>query len=285
MTVDTVFQALREANPVPHSAAYAEYRVQAAAFLAVTRQRSDQMTTREDEKKLQQDRNTRRGRPAIAIVAIAFVAVIAVGIAMWIGFRESGDVANVPAPPFESGEDAIEAYIAAVQAGDSEAFMSLFRDVNVATWYGGTEEGIREGIRFESALYTPGAAPAPEVSCNDSNRGTRAYFCDVYWAFDPFRWKLDESVTDDLSRLWPGHARVADLRLDADGRIRYIYWEYKEEEVDAEIAANEEAFDAWMVNEHPDLVLPNDTLPSGDFEEFARAYESAIDEFIAQAEG
>ena len=125
MTVDAAFAALVEANPIPDARTYAEHRLEPVAFLTATRERTDNMKTIETETS-PKDTKQRRRQPLVAVVAA--VVVVAVGLVAAIGLRGNDEVANVPAPPFETPEQAVEGYYAALNAGDGEAYFSLFAD-------------------------------------------------------------------------------------------------------------------------------------------------------------
>jgi hypothetical protein len=144
MTIDAAFAALVEANPIPDPRSYAEHKLEPAAFLTATRERTVNMKTIEPESS-PKNKNQRRWQP---LVAVAAAVVIAIGLVTAIALqRNDDDVANVPAPPFETPEQATDAYYAALNAGDGEAYFSLFAD-------GGSDNALanpRGGVALSDA--------------------------------------------------------------------------------------------------------------------------------------
>jgi hypothetical protein len=124
MTIDAAFAALVEANPIPDPRSYAEHRLEPAAFLAATRERTVSMKTIETTN-TPKDKHQRRWQP---LVVVAAAVVIVIGLVTAIALQGNDDVANVPAPPFETPEQAVDAYYEALHAGDGEAYFSLFAD-------------------------------------------------------------------------------------------------------------------------------------------------------------
>lgn len=126
MTIDTAFAALVEANPIPDADAYAEYKLTSAAFLTATRERTIDMQTIEQQES--KKANPQRNWQPLAAVAV-FILVIAIGVATALAVRGGNDdVTNVPAPPFETPQEAVEAYVAVMNAGDGEAYVSMFAE-------------------------------------------------------------------------------------------------------------------------------------------------------------
>jgi len=126
MTIDAAFAALIEANPIPDPRSYAEHKFEPAAFLTATRERTVNMQTI-DQQESGQKAPQRKWQPLAAVAA--FVLVIAVGVVAAITLQGSGsEVTNVPAPPFDTPQEAVEAYYAVLNAGDAEAYFSLFAD-------------------------------------------------------------------------------------------------------------------------------------------------------------
>jgi hypothetical protein len=125
MTVDAAFAALVEANPIPDPRSYAEHRLEPAAFLTATRERTIDMKTIETESSPSETKQ-RRWQP---LVAVAAAVVIGIGLVAAIALQgNDDDVANVPAPPFDTPRQAVDAYYEALNAGDGEAYFSLFAD-------------------------------------------------------------------------------------------------------------------------------------------------------------
>jgi hypothetical protein len=125
MTIDAAFAALVEANPIPDPQSYAEHKLEPAAFLTATRERTVNMKTIEPESS-PKNKTQRRWQP---LVAVAAAVVIAIGLVAAIALQgNDDDVANVPAPPFETPEQAVDAYYAALNAGDGEAYFTMFAE-------------------------------------------------------------------------------------------------------------------------------------------------------------
>ena len=125
MTIDAAFAALVEANPIPDPRSYAEHRLEPAAFLTATRERTRDMQTI-DQQESTQKAPQRRWQPLAAVAA--FVLIIAVGVAASFALRGGDEVTNVPAPPFDTPQEAVEAYYAALNAGDGDTYTSLFAE-------------------------------------------------------------------------------------------------------------------------------------------------------------
>ena len=238
--------------------------------------------------------NVKRG---IWLAAAVFALVVAVGVAVAVALRGTGDVADIPAPPFDSGEDAIAAIHAAQAAGDYPAYLAIFA-VEVAEDGLGprsdtTEERRSERLEFQSALLRLAAAsPDPiantEVSCDA--QGTHVSVCTVFDA-PPVRWRVARALTDDADRLRDAFTSTIRIRLDDDGRI------FSLTESDVAYAADEElnaAVDAWVtwLNEHhptireqTDILLfdPGTNAMTITPDELARATWAALDEYLASA--
>jgi Flp pilus assembly protein TadB len=97
MTIDAAFAALVEANPIPDPRSYAEHKLEPAAVLTATRERTRDMQTI-DQQESRQKGPQRKWQPLAAVAA--FVLVVAVGVAAASALRGGNEVANVPAPPF-----------------------------------------------------------------------------------------------------------------------------------------------------------------------------------------
>lgn len=146
MTIDAAFAALVEANPIPDPRSYAEHKLEPAAFLTATRERTVNMKTIEEES-TPKEKHQRRWRP---LVAVAAAAVIVIGLVAAISLQGDDDVANVPAPPFETPEQAVDAYYEALNTGDAEAYFPLFAD-------GGSDDALansRGGVALSDAKIT-----------------------------------------------------------------------------------------------------------------------------------
>jgi hypothetical protein len=123
MTIDAAFAALVEANPIPDPRSYAEHKLEPTAFLTATRERTKDMQTIDQQESIQ--KRPQRKWPPLAAVA-AFALVIVVGVAAALALRGGDEVTNVPAPPFDTPQEAVEAWVAALNAGDGETYLLLF---------------------------------------------------------------------------------------------------------------------------------------------------------------
>jgi hypothetical protein len=156
MTIDAAFAALVEANPIPDPRSYMEHGLEPAAFLTATRERTKDMQTI-DQQESGEKAPQRRWQPLAAVAA--FVLVIAVGVAAALALQGgSDDVTNVPAPPFDTPQEAVEAWVAAQNAGDGEAYVSLFAPdaSDGALNQGGiaSEKTIKDQVEFIAATET-----------------------------------------------------------------------------------------------------------------------------------
>ena len=146
MQIDTAFQRLRDANPVPDPAALRERRVESDVFLAATQQRSAKMQTQVKPVAMEpapKPPNRRRWVPIAAAAVVA--AVIAIPVLLSSGGDEPEVVDPVPTttvvtttvapttvtpttvapPPAVSSTPVALNYIAARDAWDGEAMASL----------------------------------------------------------------------------------------------------------------------------------------------------------------
>lgn len=98
----------------------------------------------------------RSGRGPLVAAAV-FVVVVALGVAVALAWRGSGqDVVDVPAPPFETGEQAAEAFFGALAGGDYDTFNALFA-AGAPSHFGDasvSEQRLRERFEFEAAGQT-----------------------------------------------------------------------------------------------------------------------------------
>ena len=123
MTIEAAYAALIEANPIRDAEAYAEHRLASAVFLTATRERTETMTTQKTEEVTKSSKQ-RKWQPLAAVAA--FVVVLALGAAALLTLNDGTDAATVPAPPFESPEEAVEAYYNVLERGDADAYAALF---------------------------------------------------------------------------------------------------------------------------------------------------------------
>jgi hypothetical protein len=155
MTIDAAFAALAEANPIPDPRSYAEHRLEPAAFLTATRERTKDMQTI-DQQESKQKPPQRRWQPLAAVAA--FVLVIAVGVAAASALRGGDEVTSVPAPPFDTPQEAVETWVAALNAGDGETYLLLFaRDASDGLFNQGgiaSEKTIKDRVEMVAATET-----------------------------------------------------------------------------------------------------------------------------------
>ena len=155
MTIDAAFAALVEANPIPDPRSYAEHRLEPAAFLTATRERTKDMQTIDQQESMQRGPQ-RRWQPLAAVAA--FVLVIAVGVAAAFALSGGDDAANIPAPPFDSPQEAAEAWVAALNAGDGETYLLLFAygasDGLMNSGGIASEETIKDRVEMVAATET-----------------------------------------------------------------------------------------------------------------------------------
>ena len=155
MTIDAAFAALVEVNPIPDPQSYAEHRLEPAAFLRATRERTKDMQTI-DQQESRQKAQQRKWQPLAAVAA--FVLVIAVGVAAAFALRGGDEVTSVPAPPFETPQEAVDAWVAAQNAGDGETYLLLFaQDASDGALNGGgiaSDATIRDRVEMIPATET-----------------------------------------------------------------------------------------------------------------------------------
>ncbi len=275
MTIDTAFAALVEANPVPDANAYAEHRIAAAAFLTATRERTNDMQTTETQ--LPTKETTRRKwQPLVAVAA--FFLVIALGVAAALMFQGTREVANVPAPPFDTPQEATEAYHVVLNAGDGDAYLALFAD--------GASDGIlnSSGITPDDkikarveAMDAYGVTWTVEECVDETNLRTK---CTVM---------QDDPVNEMITGIREWRASIV-VTIDEAGRIERIGMNGLplEGEIDTDRV---DAYDAWVTENHPELfdevrfqLWGSDPLERSGAE-IGRDDLAAIREFDAQYEG
>ncbi len=125
MKADAAFAALHDANPVPDAQSFASDDPTVLVFLSSTKERSERMGTLEVETfPLRKPPPAHRWQPLTA--AAVFVIVVALGVAVVLAGRMSFDTVDIPLPPYETPEAAAEAYLAALVAGDHDAYRAMF---------------------------------------------------------------------------------------------------------------------------------------------------------------
>ena len=154
MSVDSAFQRLRDANPVPDPDLLTS-EVDLDSLLTLTPQRSEAMQTQERE--IQQPRQKPRSPRLIAAAGAAVIALVVALVVLLPGEEVVG-----PSTPGEVVEAAYEAWSAA----DADAFFGLVADN--AVWYGQPIEtpAGQDALDFSWALNTTKGATFSEYECS-----------------------------------------------------------------------------------------------------------------------
>ena len=274
MTNDAAFAALVEANPVPDAQTYSEHRLAPGVFLTATRERTKDMQTI-DQQESREKEPKRKWQPLAAVAA--FVLVIVVGVAA--AFALSGgdsDVATVPAPPFDTPEEAVEAWVAALNTGDGEAYLLLFaQDASDGTLNPGgiaSDATINTRVEFVAATETVRSV----VEC-DAESASRTK-CVV---------TSNSPVAAIFSGIGENEESIV-LTIDESGAITRIGTnDIREGAVDV---ARIEAYIAWMDINYPELTAELDANwvtepPERSGTDMGRDSLAAAREFDAQYEG
>lgn len=124
MNGDHALALLTDANPIPDASAHADAvlgdrRLRPFAFLTETQERT--MTHTIDDHPTE----TRRRRPWWQPALAAAAAVIVAGVAVLVFTDAGDDVADVPAPPFATAEEAVRAYVANGNAPDWDEYTAM----------------------------------------------------------------------------------------------------------------------------------------------------------------
>ena len=124
MNGDNALAILRDANPVPDAAAFADdvlgaRRLRPTAFLYETQERT--MTQTIDDRPTEARPRRPWWQPALAAAAVIIVAAVAVVVIT----SGDDDVANVPAPPFATAEEAVRAYVANGNSPDWDDYLAM----------------------------------------------------------------------------------------------------------------------------------------------------------------
>ena len=124
MSVDSAFQRLRDANPVPEPAALRERRIDAAVFHAATQQRSREMQTENEPITIEKRREPPRWKWMPALVTA--VVLIVAGASFLLVRGGGSDVAG--GGPDVSPESLLDAFIEAWDDQDVERAVGLFTE-------------------------------------------------------------------------------------------------------------------------------------------------------------
>lgn len=265
MTIDAAFAALVDANPIPDPRFYAEHRLEPAAFLTATHERTIDMQTTDQQKSGQKVRQ-RKWQPLVAVAA--FVLVIAVGLAAALALRGGDDVTSVPAPPFDTPQQAVEAYYTALNGGDGEAFLALFAEdaSKGEVDFAGTTSDDRIRSRVES-IAAQGIVTRV-VSCTTETE------------------LRSNCVAETDQPGGPGAVRItAVVTIDDSGRITRIEETWPPQDPD-----RADAWSAWLAATEPELLKENRGLWGPDPTErsgadIGRDMKFAAQRFDAQYDG
>lgn len=275
MTIETAFAALVKANPVPDAITYAEQRVAAAAFLAATRERTMDMNTIETQVPTK-DKIRNKWQPLVAVAA--FFLVIALGIAAALMFQGTKEVANVPAPPFDTPREATEAYHVVLNTGDGNAYLALFAD------------GASDGI-----LNSSGITPDDKIKARIEAMDAYGVTWTVEECVDETRFRTkctvmqDDPVNEMITGIREWRASIV-VTIDEAGRIERIGMNGLplDGEIDTDRA---DAYEAWVTENYPELfdevrfqLWGSDPLERSGAE-IGRDDLAAIREFDAQYDG
>jgi len=274
MTIDTAFAALVEANPIPDADAYAEYSIAAAAFLTATRERTMDMKTIETQEPTK-ERTRRKRQPLIAVAA--FLLVIALGVAAAMVMSESGDVANVPAPPFDTPQDAAHAYYTALNAGDADVYFSIMAEGASSGEVNGNAIAPEDKVRARVEWYGAIGSVATVLDCTVETEFQAK--CTVL---------NNDPIADKVSGV-SQYEGTAVIRIDEQGLIARISSLTVPPGIDVD-TVRADAWSEWFAANHPDLTNELDQLWGSDpmertGTEIGRDLLAAAEAFDAQYEG
>jgi hypothetical protein len=280
MTIDAAYAALIEANPIPDAEAYAEHRLASAVFLTATRERTATMTITEDQEATNNSKQ-KKWRPLAAVAA--FVLVLALGAAALLTLNDGTDAVAVPAPPFETPEEAVEAYYTVLEQGDTEAYPALFAadasDGNFDSGGIATEAKIR--ARVEAAGFNTYTV---EECVAETDRRAKCTIRFVAPWFGPI---LGEATA-------AGFGEIAVLTIDEAGwisRIGIVNGPIDIENRELIDGNRTNAWDIWITDKSPDLLeewrfqLWGSDAIERSGAEIVRDYLAAAEEFAAQYGG
>jgi hypothetical protein len=161
MSVDTAFQRLRDANPVPEPALLRTQSHDSAVLLAATRQRSTVMQTQEETiNQKGQESPSRR-----LLIGLGVAAAVLLAVAVTVGVALALTTAN-PLPPANQVNDpdaaeavaVVEAAYAAYNAGETEAWLA-------AVWPQGFESNELVGFGEVYAASVAAGARVHTIDC------------------------------------------------------------------------------------------------------------------------
>ncbi|MFV1999420.1 MAG: hypothetical protein ACC654_03555 [Acidimicrobiia bacterium] len=202
--------------------------------------------------------------------------VIAVGVAAALALRGTADVANVPAPPFETPQEAVDAYYAALNAGDGAAFVDMFAEAATDSEFNPTGSLSDDKIRARVEAWEAVEATFAVLECASETA---------------LRTRCTISSSEPLLGLVLGGTdieRSAVMSLGEDGLIARMGVQIQFGSIDD---AREQAHFAWMTENYLELldewrfqIWGSDPVmrPGA---EIAMDYLAASKEFDAQYDG
>jgi hypothetical protein len=270
----------------------------------------DAMSTRIGEGKVkalepvQRIDDGKRNRRGVLLAAAVFIVVVAVGLALGFALRgttedvvvtTTEDVVEIPAPPFESGEEAAGAFFTTLATGDYDAFVALFAP-SAPNHFGSasvSEQRLRE--RFEFAAASP-TYDLTLMQCIENPAVELAWTCTVPLTSNEQRVLL----SGNDRRVLLGGDAVTDpsgefaLSLSSDRLIQRVSTVRVAGTSQEVFPAMDVAMKGWLQINHRELVIEITKLRSrGDHEDYpltsspaelAAQWEAAVAEYAATLE-
>jgi hypothetical protein len=276
MKPDAAFAAVIEANPVPDPERFEQSRGTGDAFLSATKEKSKHMDTLEHTESTDTgNRGTsrRRWQPGAAIAV--FLIVVAVGVALAVAFRGASEVVNIPAPPFDTPQEAAEAYAAAMAAGDYAASQALFApdgwDRNLGN------PSVAEPTRLEARFVFRSARTdsVGEIGCEPiSEFGVT---CTIHYE-DPFLARLADDASIAIRQSFTLNEQGQLVSVSAEE----ILFSADQQEVNTR-------FNDWLLEQHPDLLEEILSIFNSDpivrpAAEISADSLAAADEYVAESQ-
>lgn len=277
MKSDAAFATLSDANPIPDATSFVEMGLVSAAFLSATKERSERMETLErTEETPTPAKKASRWQPLAAVAA--FVIVLIIGAAVVAVSRGSSDVADIPAPPFDSPQAAGEAYLAALVTGDYAAYETLFA-AGGTDWHvtpAGSSETDVEHIEARFVLISATVDSVDDIDCEPLSETTvRCSFVTV----DPV---LDRISGDGAAPFQQNFTIDDDGALESVGAGNVDFSEAQDEAF--------QRFDEWVDLNRPEIIEQYRTLWGSDplsasGEEIVASLLAAADDYAAEQQG
>lgn len=241
MKADQALAILSEVNPVPDGIRFDKTRHDSIAFLSATKERNENMDTLEREP-YEQARKTERGsgqrwKPVYTVATL--LVIIAFGVAVVAALQSEPDVADIPAPPFDTPEKAAEAYFATQVSGDYDDYQELFAPDALDRKLGDLRVVSAEKIETRFRWYSTYSGSVDDVRCE--HQTTNAAICSF---------AVKDGREDDFGR--PASFDVTQtFVIDDQGRLTSVSTRDRTfpEELHAELLA----FEDWLAAQHPEL--------------------------------